>query len=191
MNRQRLIIIGNGMATGRLLDEILARNGAVLFEIHVFGEEPHGLYNRILIGRVVDGGTADEITLKPIAWYAANGVTFHPGALVDRLDTEARVAHTAEGGTHPYDIAVFATGSRAFIPPLEGLKGLDGRPKPGILAYRTVDDSHQIRDRARPGGRAVVLGGGLLGLEAAKVAGRPGDGRGRRAAARNLDGPAA
>ena len=169
MSLPRLAIIGNGMATGRLLDELLARGGADRFAIEVFGEEPHGLYNRILIGRIIDGGTQDEITLKPTAWYEANGITFHPGVLVDRLDTAARVAYTSgAGGSRPYNLAVFATGSRAYIPPLDGLRSPDGRPKGGIIAYRTVDDGHRIRSLARAGGAAVVLGGGLLGLEAAK-----------------------
>lgn len=168
MTRQRLAIIGNGMAAGRLLDELLRRDGADRFEISVFGEEPHGLYNRILIGRIIDGGTQDEITLKPTEWYAENGVAFHAGVLVDRLDTVDRVAKTSDGASLPYDLAVFATGSRAFIPPMDGLRGPDGRPRPGIIAYRTIDDGRKIRDRARAGRPAVVLGGGLLGLEAAK-----------------------
>lgn len=168
IGKKRLAIIGNGMAAGRLLDELLRRDGARRFDIRVYGEEPHGLYNRILIGRLLDGGTQEEITLKPTSWYAENGITFHPGTLVDRLATGEGVAELADGSADPYDLAVFATGSKAFIPPLDGLRGPDGRPKPGILAYRTVEDGRKIRERARPGGRAVVLGGGLLGLEAAK-----------------------
>jgi nitrite reductase (NADH) large subunit len=167
--RPRLVIIGNGLATGRLLDGLIARGGGDSFDIHVYGEEPHGLYNRILIGRLLGGGTADEITLKPVDWYAANGITFHCGVLVDRLDTAAKVAITRDGASQSYDRAVFATGSRAFIPPLDGLLGTDGRPKAGILVFRTLDDGHRIRERARAGRHAVVLGGGLLGLEAAKL----------------------
>ncbi|WZP00269.1 FAD-dependent oxidoreductase [Isosphaeraceae bacterium EP7] len=166
--RPKLVIIGNGLATGRLLDGLMARGGVEAFDIHVYGEEPHGLYNRILIGRLLGGGTVDEITLKPVDWYAENGITFHCGVLIDRLDTVAKVAITSDGTIQPYDRAVFATGSRAFIPPLVGLLGEDGRPKAGVLVFRTLDDGHRIRDRARAGQHAVVLGGGLLGLEAAK-----------------------
>lgn len=166
--KKRLAILGNGMAAGRLLDELLRRGATTLFDIRVFGEEPHGSYNRILIGRVVDGGTQDEITLKPPAWYAEKGVTLHAGVLADRVDPAARTIHASDGNTYPYDVAVFATGSRPFIPPLDGLRLPDGTPKPGALVYRTVDDSRRIREYARPASSAVVLGGGLLGLEAAK-----------------------
>jgi nitrite reductase (NADH) large subunit len=168
MTRKRLAIVGNGMAAGRLLDELVRRNATTLYDVAVFGEEPHGSYNRILLGRIIGGATADEITLKPRAWYAERGVTFHPGTLVTRLDPAARVAHTHDGGEHPFDVAVFATGSRPVVPPLDGLRAADGRPKPGAFVYRTVEDSEQIRRAARPAGSAVVLGGGLLGLEAAK-----------------------
>ncbi|APW59606.1 FAD-dependent oxidoreductase [Paludisphaera borealis] len=168
MIKTRLAVIGNGLATGRLLDELMRRGAVSRFEIQVFGEEPHGLYNRILIGRILGGGTQDEITLKPTSWYAENDITFHPGVLVDRVDPARRVVETADGEVHPYDVAVFATGSRAFIPPMDGLRGADGKPKPGIFAYRTIDDGRRIRDHAQAGSRAIVLGGGLLGLEAAK-----------------------
>ena len=167
--RKRLAIVGNGMAAGRLLDELLRRNAHTLFEIAVYGEEPHGCYNRILLGRIIGGGTADEITLKSPEWYADRGVTFHAGTTVTRLDTTGRAVHTEEGGTHPYDVAVFATGSRPVVPPLDGLRTANGKPKPGAFVFRTVDDCRQIRGYARPASSAVVLGGGLLGLEAAKA----------------------
>lgn len=167
--RKRLAVVGNGMAAGRLLDDLLRRNAHTLFDIAVYGEEPHGCYNRILLGRVIGGGTADEITLKSAAWYAERGVTFHAGKTVARLDTTARLVHTADGESHPYDVAVFATGSRPVVPPLDGLQTADGRPKPGAFVFRTVADCERIRAAARPGGSAVVLGGGLLGLEAAKA----------------------
>lgn len=166
--KKRLAIIGNGMAAGRLLDELLRRNAAGLFDISVFGDEPHGCYNRILLGRVLGGGTTDEITLKTGAWYAEKGIDFHCGMRVCRLDTAARAVHTAGGKAFPFDVAVFATGSRAVVPPIENLAGPDGGPKPGAFLYRTVADCERIRAEARPASSAVVLGGGLLGLEAAK-----------------------
>ncbi|MDB5306661.1 MAG: nasD [Gemmataceae bacterium] len=169
MTRKRLAIVGNGMAAGRLLDELVRRTATALFDIAVFGEEVHGSYNRILLGRIIGGATADEITLKPRAWYADRGVVFHPGKLVTRLDATARVAHTRDGEQHPFDVAVFATGSKPIVPPLDGLTTGDGKPKAGAFVYRTVEDSEQIRRAARPAGSAVVLGGGLLGLEAAKA----------------------
>jgi nitrite reductase (NADH) large subunit len=167
--KKRLAIVGNGMAAGRLLDELLRRNAHVLFDVAVFGEEPHGCYNRILLGRIIGGGTADEITLKSPAWYAERGVTFHAGTRVTKLDSTGRLVHVADGEAHPYDVAVFATGSRPVVPPLDGLRTADGKPKPGAFVFRTVDDCEKIRGYARPASSAVVMGGGLLGLEAAKA----------------------
>jgi nitrite reductase (NADH) large subunit len=167
--KKRLTIVGNGMAAGRLLDELLRRNAHGIFDVTVYGEEAHGCYNRILLGRIIGGGTADEITLKSRDWYAERGVTFHAGTMVARLDATARTLHTADGDAHPYDVAVLATGSRPVVPPLDGLRSSGGKPKPGAFVFRTVDDCRQIRAAARPGSSAVVLGGGLLGLEAAKA----------------------
>jgi nitrite reductase (NADH) large subunit len=167
--KKRLAIIGNGMACGRLLDELFRRNAGTNFEISVFGGESHGCYNRILLGRILTGGTAEEITTKPREWYADRGVTFHSGTLVTKLDTALRTLHTADSRTFEYDIAVLATGSAPFVPPLENLKNDDGCPKEGAFVFRTVDDCERIRKYATPASAAVVMGGGLLGLEAAKA----------------------
>jgi nitrite reductase (NADH) large subunit len=167
--KQRLAIIGNGMAAGRLLDELARRNAAAVSDITVFGEEPHGCYNRILLGRVLSGSHADEITLKSPDWYAAHGITLRAGTRVDRLDTVARRLVTAGGEAVPYDAVVFATGSAPLVPPIDGLKLPGGKPKPGVFAFRTVDDCAAMRAYARPAAGAVVVGGGLLGLEAAKA----------------------
>ncbi len=167
--RKRLAIIGNGLAAGRLLDELVRRDAARLFDVAVFGEEPRGCYNRILLGRVLTGGGADEIMLKPAAWYADKGVTLHAGTRVERLDTAARKLSTTDGREFPYDVAVFATGSAPFVPPLDGLRLPDGTPKPGAFLFRTVEDCERMRAYTRPASSAVVLGGGLLGLEAAKA----------------------
>jgi nitrite reductase (NADH) large subunit len=163
---KRLAIVGNGMAAGRLLDELFRRGGG--FDVTVFGEERHGCYNRVLLGRVLAGEDADAITTKPREWYAGRGVRFLPGVTVTKLDPLARTILTADGESHPYDAAILATGSTAFIPPLANLPGPDGCPKAGAFVFRTVDDCHRIRTAARPLSSAVVLGGGLLGLEAAK-----------------------
>ena len=167
--KKRLAIIGNGMAAGRLLDELFRRNAGASFDVSVFGEEKHGCYNRILLGRVLTGGSAEEIITKPKSWYTDTGVTFHAGKTVARLDGIARTLHTTCGETYGYDAAVFATGSAAFVPPLIGLKDAAGKPKPGAFLFRTVDDCKTIHASARPASSAVVLGGGLLGLEAAKA----------------------
>ncbi len=166
--KKRLAIIGNGMACGRLLDELFRRNAGLAFDVTVFGEEPHGCYNRILLGRILTGGTAEEITTKPRAWYADRGVTFHADTVVARLDPPTRTLFTADGQALPYDVAVIATGSAPFVPPLDNITKADGCPKMGAFVFRTVEDCRRIRAYARPASSAVVLGGGLLGLEAAK-----------------------
>jgi nitrite reductase (NADH) large subunit len=157
------------MATGRLLDDLARRGAGRTFDITVFGEERHGCYNRILLGRILAGGTADEIMLKPAEWYTDAGITFHAGQKVTRLDGAARTLYTADGQAYGYDVAVFATGSAPIVPPLTGLRTETGAPKPGAFLFRTVDDCHKMRAYARPATAAVVLGGGLLGLEAAKA----------------------
>ncbi len=168
MNRRKLAIIGNGMATGRLLDELARRGGLKMFQVTVFGEEPHGCYNRILLNRILEGGKPDEITLKPAGWYADNGVAFRSGSSVTRVSHAANRLWTADGSEHYFDLAVFATGSLPRIPRIDGVYGKNGKPRPGVFAYRTIADVERMRVAAKSGTRAVVIGGGLLGLEAAK-----------------------
>lgn len=167
--KKRLAIIGNGMAAGRLLDELFRRTAGTQFDVSVFGEEKHGCYNRILVGRILTGGSPTEIMLKPTGWYADRGVTYHEGALVAKLDGVARTLTTTDGADHKYDVAVIATGSAAFVPPMDGLKTEDGKPKAGVFLFRTIDDCDRMRAFAKPPASVVVLGGGLLGLEAAKA----------------------
>lgn len=167
--KKRLAIIGNGMAASRLLDELVRRNATDSFDITVFGEEARASYNRILLGRVLSGGAPEEIALKPNDWYAQRGVAFRASVRVAKVDPVSRRLATSAGDLHPYDVCVFATGSSPFVPPVRGLKSDDGSPRDGVHVFRTIDDCVAIRDRARPGSSAVVVGGGLLGLEAAKA----------------------
>jgi nitrite reductase (NADH) large subunit len=168
MTRTALAIIGNGMATARLLDELARRGGLGTFDVSVFGEEPHGAYNRILLNRVLMGGGIDEITLKPASWYAEKGVKFHSGVRVTKLSPAAHRLWTSDGKEHYFGRAVFATGSTARVPTVAGLTHPDGALKTGAFAYRTAADVERMRAHARPWMRAAVVGGGLLGLEAAK-----------------------
>lgn len=168
MNRKHLAIIGNGMATGRLLDDLLRRGGLTGFQISVFGEEPHGCYNRILLNRLLSGGPLDEITLKPIEWYRDNGVTLHTDSRVVQVSPENRRIRTEDGREQEFDKLIFATGSVPRVPPVEGLRTPDGQFKAGVVAYRNARDAERMRELAKPGRSAVVIGGGLLGIEAAK-----------------------
>ncbi len=164
----RLAIVGNGVATGRLLDD-LERRGLDRFAIPVFGEEPRGCYNRVLLGRVLGTGDAESITTKPAGWYAERGVAFHSGVTVTSLDAASKWLEASDGSRHEFDAAVIATGSAPFVPDVMGLRGPGGAFKRGVHAYRTVGDCERIRADVSPGTTAVVVGGGLLGLEAAKV----------------------
>lgn len=169
--RKRLAIIGNGMATDRLLDELLNRNAPEMFDIRVYGEEVHGSYNRILLGRILNGGSPEEITLKPIGWYAERGVHFRSGVRVESVDLAARKLTLNNGENEPFEVCVFATGSKALVPPVQGLMSEDGQRRKGVHVFRTMEDGLAIRERARPGSSVVVVGGGLLGLETARALG--------------------
>jgi len=167
--RKRLAVVGNGMATCRLLDELVQRDGLSRYEVAVFGEERGGAYNRVLLSKVLGGEDPDAIVTKPVDWYASRDVRLHDGAQVRRLDTAAQLVELGTGETHRYDVAVLATGSVPLVPPLTGMTTSRGELRPGVFIYRTMDDCLRMRAHSRPGDNAVVLGGGLLGLEAAKV----------------------
>jgi nitrite reductase (NADH) large subunit len=167
--RKRLAIVGNGMATCRLLDELLQRDALRRYEVAIFGEEAGGAYNRILLSKVLAGDEPDAIITKPPAWYADSGVQLFDGVNVRRLDTAAKVVETSDGQSHRYDVAILATGSQPLVPPLAGMTRDGGDLRPGVFIYRTMEDCLKMRAHARAGDNAVVLGGGLLGLEAAKV----------------------
>jgi len=168
-DKQKLVVIGNGMAGARTVEEILARGGGEQFEITVFGDEPYGNYNRILLSNVLNGSQdPSDIFLNPLEWYAENNVTLHAPARVTHIDRARKEIHSDDGQVTPYDKAIIATGSRPFVPPMEGLKTPDGEDKHGVFVFRTIDDCHKIAGYANKCRRAAVIGGGLLGLEAAR-----------------------
>ena len=169
MPKKHLAIIGNGMAGARLLQELLRRDAHRRYTISVFGEEPGHAYNRMLLSRVLGGDDPDTIRIEsPVEPH--QDVTFHRQVRIERLDTARRVIVTADKREIAYDVAIMATGSRAFVPKIDGATFADSSSlKPGMFAYRSLDDCLQMRSKARAGDNAVVLGGGLLGLEAAKV----------------------
>ena len=176
--RQKLVVVGNGMAGARVVEEVLERGGGEQFAITVFGEEPHGNYNRIMLSHVLAGEEhEDDIVLNSHDWYTDNGVTLRAGVRVDRVDPHAKVVHAADGTTTPYDQLVIATGSRSFLPPMTGLyrgSGTGSDPDadellPGVFGFRTIDDTRAMLAAAAEHEKAVVVGGGLLGLEAARA----------------------
>ncbi|GAA2001482.1 NAD(P)/FAD-dependent oxidoreductase [Nakamurella flavida] len=169
--RRRLVVIGNGMAGARTVEEILERGEALQFRITMFGDEPYGNYNRIMLSHVLSGEETDaDIFLNTLPWYEENQITLHAGVRVTRVDRFAKIVYGSDGSATDYDTLIFATGSYSFMPAIEGLRTDDGELLPGVFAFRTIDDTRRMVEYAQHDEhrRAVVIGGGLLGLEAAR-----------------------
>ena len=178
--QKKLLIVGNGMAAARVVEEILKR-AKEQFDITMFGAEPYGNYNRILLSNVLNGTqSATDIFMNPLAWYEENNIKLHAGVKVTQIDREKRIAvgtpltpnaiayaTDSEKAKMPvvketYDHVIIATGSRPFVPPMEGFGDT------GTFLFRTIDDCARIANYAKARKRAAVIGGGLLGLEAAR-----------------------
>ncbi|PRD37508.1 UNVERIFIED_CONTAM: nasD [Trichonephila clavipes] len=159
--RPRLVVVGNGMAGMRTVEELL-KHGRDRYDITVFGAEPHGNYNRILLSPLLAGEKSlDDIMLNTREWYVANGITLHAGDAVVAVDRRRGVVRAASGLEVGYDRLLLATGSRPFVIPVPGAD------LPGVIAFRDIQDVERMLAAARDHRRAVVIGGGLLGLEAA------------------------
>jgi nitrite reductase (NADH) large subunit len=161
MQREKLLVIGNGMAGISTVEQILKLNNS--FDITVFGSEPHPNYNRIMLSYVLEGSkTIDDIVLNDWNWYRDNGITLHTGTTVTHIDALTKQVTTDEGKTESYDKIIIATGSNPFILPIPGSE------KEGVIGFRDINDCNQMIDAAGKYKKAAVIGGGLLGLEAAK-----------------------
>lgn len=161
MKKMKLVMVGNGMAGVRTLEELL-KIAPDLYEITVFGAEPHPNYNRIALSPVLAGEqTLEEIILNPVSWYEDNGITLHLGKKVVEVDRSRRIVRAEDGTEAAYDRLLLATGSNPFILPVPG-RDLDG-----VIAYRDIADTNAMIEAAAKYRHAVVIGGGLLGLEAA------------------------
>ena len=159
--REHLVVIGNGMAGCRAVEELLARDPA-RFRVTIFGAEPRVNYNRIMLSPVLAGEKSfDDIVINGTEWYAANGIALIAGDPVAAIDRAAKTVTTRSGLTESYDRLLIATGSDPFIIPVPG------KDLPGVIAFRDMDDVDTMLAAADAGGDAVVIGGGLLGLEAA------------------------
>jgi nitrite reductase (NADH) large subunit len=178
--KSRLVVIGNGMAGARVVEEILSR-APDKFDIVMFGAEPYGNYNRILLSNVLNQTQEPkEIFMNPLTWYKENNITLHAGVKAFHIDRQRKVIlakSMVQDGTPyleneadltgvplevPYDYVIVATGSRPFVPPIEGFG------QKGTFLFRTIDDCRWIAQYARNCRKALVIGGGLLGLEAAR-----------------------
>ena len=157
---QRLVIIGAGMASGRMIEHLLDA-APDAWHITLFNAEPRGNYNRLMLSPVLSGEkTYDEIVTHDDGFYADRRIDCRFGDSITRIDREAKVVHSATGAV-PYDQLVIATGSAPFIIPVVG------KDLPGVVTYRDLEDTNAMITASRPGTKAVVVGGGLLGLEAA------------------------
>ncbi|WP_369827750.1 NAD(P)/FAD-dependent oxidoreductase [Collimonas sp. PA-H2] len=160
-SKPSLVVIGNGMAGMRTVEELL-KLAPELYDITVFGAEPHGNYNRILLSPLLAGDKSmDDIMLNPREWYAENGITLHAGDPVTGIDRQRRIVRSRAGVELRYDRLLLATGSKPFIIPVPG------HQLPGVIAFRDIQDVETMLAAARNHRHAVVIGGGLLGLEAA------------------------
>lgn len=167
--KQRLVVIGNGMAGARAIEEVLDHGGADMFQIAVFGEEPYGTYDRMKLPEVVAGSrSATDILVNSPEWYAEKGISLHAGERALIISREARRVYGSEGTAERYDKLIVATGSDPYVPLIRNLIGPERHLRDGISAFRSLDDCAKIVSHARGTTRAVVLGGGHLAIEAAR-----------------------
>ena len=181
---RRLVVVGNGMAGVRAIEEILARGGGELFDITVFGDEPYGNYNRILLSNVLAGSQQvddqEGIYLNALDWYRDNNIDLRAGVRVVRIDRYARLVQADDGTVTRYDNLILATGSRSFFPPMAGLWADDKTLADGVFGFRSLDDCLGMISQAEHRTKAVVIGGGLLGSRGGPRAAEPRSGRRRR-----------
>ncbi|MFH1494012.1 MAG: nitrite reductase large subunit NirB [Pseudomonadota bacterium] len=161
MEKMKLVMVGNGMAGVRTLEEVLKLTPD-LYDITVFGAEPHANYNRILLSPVLAGEqTIQDIMLNDVDWYKQNGITLHLNKKINKIDRKKRVVYAEDGTFAEYDRLILATGSTPFILPVPG------NDLSGVIGFRDIHDVDAMIDASRKYQHAVVIGGGLLGLEAA------------------------
>lgn len=162
MGKKKLVLVGNGMAGVRAVEEIL-KISKDTFEITIFGSEPYPNYNRIMLSKVLQGDTeVSDITINDWDWYKENNITLYTGETVEKIDSENKVVISDKGTNVPYDELILATGSLPFILPLPGAN------LKGVTAFRDIKDTDEMLAASKKYKKAAVIGGGLLGLEAAR-----------------------
>ncbi|MFY9158245.1 nitrite reductase large subunit NirB [Aquirufa ecclesiirivi] len=158
----KIIIIGNGMVGYKFCEKLMAKNPQGI-ELIVFGEEIRPAYDRVHLSEFFSGKSAQDLEMEPATWYEEHGIKLYTGDPIMHLDCENKTISSHAGITESYDYLVFATGSSAFVPPIPGVE------KDGVFIYRTIEDLEMMRDWAPKAKKGAVIGGGLLGLEAAKA----------------------
>lgn len=162
-SQKKIIVIGNGMVGFKFCQKLAEQGGLNAYHITVFGEEPHPAYDRVHLSEYFSGKAPEAFYLAPRSWYAEQGIELITGQLVVQIQPTQKSVITQSGEHHAYDILILATGSAAFVPPIAGAD------KPGVFVYRTLEDLEHIIEYGKQAKTAAVIGGGLLGLEAAKA----------------------
>ncbi|MHA4739284.1 nitrite reductase large subunit NirB [Dyadobacter sp. MSC1_007] len=164
VSNTRIVVVGNGMVGYKFCEKLLARKKSdEQFSITVFGEEPRVAYDRVHLSEYFAGKTADDLTMAGADWYTENGIRLFLSDPVVDIDREEKLVRSHHGHIVYYDYLIMATGSGAFVPSIPGVE------KDGVFVYRTIEDLELIQSYAKKAKRGAVLGGGLLGLEAAKA----------------------
>ncbi len=159
----KVVIIGNGMVGYKFCEKLISKAGSNTIQITVFGEETRPAYDRVHLSEFFAGKTADDLLMATESWYADNNIRLFLGDPVQNIDRSNKTIRTFHGITESYDYLVLATGSAAFVPPIPGVE------KEGVFIYRTIEDLEMMQSYAKKATKGAVIGGGLLGLEAAKA----------------------
>lgn len=159
----KVVVVGNGMVGYKFCEKLVAKNNSAHFEIVVFGEETRPAYDRVHLSEYFSGKSADELSLASTNWYVSNNIKLYLGDPVKNIDRVTKTITSHSGITEQYDYLVLATGSSAFVPPIPGVE------KEGVFIYRTIEDLELMTQWAKHSKKGAVIGGGLLGLEAAKA----------------------
>jgi nitrite reductase (NADH) large subunit len=159
--KKTVVIIGNGMVGYKFCEKLIAKTNE--FKIIVFGEEPRPAYDRVHLSEYFNGKTAEDLSMSPANWYADNQITLHLNEPVKEINRHTKTIYSSKGIVQQYDYLVLATGSSAFVPTIPGIE------KEGVFVYRTIEDLELISAYASKAKNGAVMGGGLLGLEAAKA----------------------
>ena len=159
----KIVVVGNGMVGYKFCEKLVAKNNSASFNITVFGEEIRPAYDRVHLSEFFAGKSAEDLSMAPASWYADNNITLHLGDPVAQINREAKTVDSHKGLTVSYDVLILATGSAAFVPPIPGSE------KNGVFIYRTIEDLELMTMYAKKAKKGAVIGGGLLGLEAAKA----------------------
>ncbi|MCH6257828.1 nitrite reductase large subunit NirB [Puniceicoccaceae bacterium K14] len=163
MSQETIIVVGNGMVGCKFCATLVEKDADKRFKLITFCEESHPAYDRVHLSEYFSGKTAEDLMLQPESWYAENGIELHLEDKVVSIDREKKSVTSAKGVELVYDKLILATGSSPFVPPVPGIE------KEGVFVYRTIEDLEGMMDYAKKATKAAVIGGGLLGLEAAKA----------------------